>query len=50
MSADEPIPVASRQLDFLLADFGVLKAEIARRSGLQRVAVALYLGLGVAHK
>ncbi|MBA2591084.1 MAG: hypothetical protein H0U97_02020 [Gammaproteobacteria bacterium] len=48
MSADEPIPVASRQLDFLLADFGVLKAEIARRSGLQRVAVALYLGLVAA--
>jgi hypothetical protein len=38
----------NRQLDFLLADFGVLKAEIARRSGLQRVAVALYLGLVAA--
>ena len=45
MSADEVTPAANRQLDFLLADFHVVKAEIARRSGLQRVAVALYLGL-----
>jgi hypothetical protein len=48
LPADEPTPAANRQLDFLLADFGVLKAEIARRSGLQRVAVALYLGLVAA--
>ena len=48
MPADEPTPAANRQLDFLLADFGALKAEMARRSGLQRVAVALYLGLVAA--
>ncbi len=48
MPVDEPTPAANRQLDFLLADFGALKAEIARRSGLQRVAVALYLGLVAA--
>lgn len=48
MPADEPTPAANRQLDFLLADFGALKAEIARRSGLQRVALALYLALVAA--
>ncbi|MGA2706288.1 MAG: hypothetical protein ABSH35_35095 [Isosphaeraceae bacterium] len=48
MPADEPTPAENRQLDFLLADFGALKAEMARRSGLQRVAVALYLGLVAA--
>lgn len=48
MFGDEPGPAANRQLDFLLADFGALKAEIARRSGLQRVALALYLALVAA--
>jgi hypothetical protein len=40
---DTPSPAESRQLDFLLADLGALKTEIARRAGLQRVALALYL-------
>lgn len=41
-------PAANRQLDFLLADFNALKAEIGRRSGLQRVALALYLAVVAA--
>jgi hypothetical protein len=45
LATHELEPAANRQLDFLLADFGALKAEIARRSGLQRVALALYLAL-----
>ncbi len=32
-----------RQLDCLLADFGSVKAEIARRSNLQRVVLAAYV-------
>ena len=45
MPADEPKPAESRQLDFLLADFGAVKGEIARHAGLQRVAIAMYLAL-----
>jgi hypothetical protein len=48
MNDDEPGPVGNRELDFLLADFSALKAEIARRSGLRRVALALYLALVAA--
>ena len=48
MPDHDPPPAANRQLDFLLADFNALKAEIARRSGLQRVALALYLALVAA--
>ncbi|MBM4302024.1 MAG: hypothetical protein FJ121_10990 [Deltaproteobacteria bacterium] len=33
-----------KYLDFLLADFNALKSEIARRSNLQRVVLALYGG------
>jgi hypothetical protein len=48
LSADEPSPAANRQLDLLLADFNVLKVEIVRRAGLQRVALVMYLALAAA--
>ncbi|MBI3637295.1 MAG: hypothetical protein HY216_13960, partial [Candidatus Rokubacteria bacterium] len=48
MPDDKPSPVESRQLDFLLADLAALKTEIARRAGLQRLALALYLALVAA--
>jgi len=35
----------SRRLDFLLADYGKTKDEIARRSGLQERAIALYFAV-----
>ena len=41
-------PAQNRQLEFLLADLGALKTEIARRAGLQRLALALYLALVAA--
>ena len=40
--------LSSRQqkhLDFLIADFSVTKAEIARRSNLQRIVLAAYIAL-----
>jgi len=35
----------SKQLDFLLADYNAIKAEISRRSNLQRIALAAYISL-----
>jgi hypothetical protein len=48
LSDHDLLPAANRQLDFLLADFNALKTEIARRSGLQRVALGLYLAVVAA--
>jgi hypothetical protein len=45
---EKPSSAETRQLDFLLADLGALETEIARRAGLQRLALALYLALVAA--
>jgi hypothetical protein len=37
-----PTPAQSEQLKFLLADFNAIKAEIARRSTSQRIALGAY--------
>jgi len=34
-----------KQLDYLLADYGAVKSEIARRSNLQRVVLAAYISV-----
>jgi uncharacterized membrane protein YciS (DUF1049 family) len=41
----ELTPTQQKHLDFLIADFSVTKAEIARRSNLQRIALAAYIAL-----
>jgi hypothetical protein len=41
----DPTPAQSEQLKFLLADFNAIKAEIARRSTLQRVALGAYVAV-----
>lgn len=42
---NDPIENQQKHLEFLLADFNAIKAEIARRSNLQRVVLAAYIGL-----